>query len=140
MERIEFEILTNDLLESNLNDLILMDKQVFGIEAWGKENFRYQLPQKYDLSFLVKIDNKFIAYCINSKKEEDCYIHRIVINKDYKGKGLGGEMINYIQNQLNQKKISLKVNVNNIFAINFYFKMNFKIDSIQNEYYTMKRI
>lgn len=140
MERIEFEILTNDLLESSLNDLILMDKQAFGIEAWGKENFRYHLPYKYELSFVVKNDEKVIAFCINSKKVEDCYIHRIVIDKDYRGKGLGNEMINYIQNQLNQKKISLKVNVNNIFAINFYFKMNFKIDSIQNEYYTMKRI
>ena len=140
MERIEFEILTKDLLELNLDDLIFIDNQAFGIDAWGKDNFRYQLPLKYDLSFLVKMDSKLIAYCINSKKEEDCYIHRIVIKKDYKAKGLGGEMINYIQNQLNQKKISLKVNVNNIFAINFYFKMNFKIDSILNEYYTMKRI
>ena len=68
MERIEFEILTNDLLESSLNDLILMDKQAFGIEAWGKENFRYHLPYKYELSFVVKNDEKVIAFCINSKK------------------------------------------------------------------------
>lgn len=140
MERIEFEILTKELLELHLDDIILIDNQAFGSDAWGENNFRYQLPLKYDLSFLVKIDNKLIAYCINSKKEEDCYIHRIVIKNDYKGLGLGSKMINYILNQLNQKKISLKVNVNNIFAINFYFKMNFKIDSIQKEYYTMKRI
>ena len=140
MEKIEFKILTKDLLELNLDDLIFIDNQAFGIDAWGEDNFRYQLPQKYDLSFLVKIDDELIAYCINSKKEEDCYIHRIVIKKVYKGLGLGGEMINYIQNQLNQRKIRLKVNVNNVFAINFYFKMHFRIDSIHSEYYTMKRI
>ena len=48
-------------------------------------------------------------------------------------------MIKYIEKQLRQKKIALKVNVNNIFAVNFYFKMNFKIVDVLNEYYTMKK-
>ena len=139
MEEFEIKVLTESLLKDILSELILLDKQGFGEKAWDEEAYNYILPDKFKLSFIIEQKGEVIGFCINSLKEDYCYIHRIVVKRDFKRKGLGEEMIKYIEKQLRQKKIALKVNVNNIFAVNFYFKMNFKIVDVLNGYYTMKK-
>jgi ribosomal protein S18 acetylase RimI-like enzyme len=138
MEKITFKLLTKELLGVYLSELIKIDQQAFKAESWDAQAFNFSLPAKFEKSFVVFEKNKLIAFSINSMKEDFCHIHRIVVEDHYKSKGLGKKMIYFIENELKQKKISLKVNVNNIFAINFYFGLNFKIKSVQNEYYTMK--
>ena len=140
MEEFEIKVLTKSLLQDTLSELILLDKQGFGEEAWDEVAYNFCLPDKFKLSFILEQKGEVIAFCINSLKEDYCYVHRIVVKNDFKRKGLGEEMIKYIEKQLRQKKIALKVNVNNIFAINFYFKMNFKIISIEKEYYSMIKV
>lgn len=139
MEEFEIKVLTKSLLKETLSELILLDKQGFGEEAWDEAAYNFSLPDKFKLSFILEQKGEVIAFCINSLKEDYCYIHRIVVKSDFKRKGLGEEMIKYIEKKMRQKKIALKVNVNNIFAVNFYYKMNFKIVDVLNDYYTMKK-
>jgi ribosomal protein S18 acetylase RimI-like enzyme len=135
----EFKTLSIDTLKYCLNDLISLDKKAFQNLSWDENSFFFQLPGKFDNSFIVYKNKKIIAFCINSIKEDSLYIHRIVVDSKYKNNGIGSKMIYFLLNDMSHQKITLKVNVNNIFAINFYFKHNFKIINLDHEYYLMKR-
>jgi ribosomal protein S18 acetylase RimI-like enzyme len=140
MQDIKIKKLSFSELDNYIEELKVLDKLAFQDESWDDNAFKYSLPQKFEKSFFVIQDGKIIAYCINSIKEGVCYIHRLVVDQRIRKKGLGSIMINYIKSELKEDKIALKVNVNNIFAINFYFKMNFKIISIEKEYYSMIKV
>ena len=140
MQDIKIKKLSFSELDNYIEELKALDKLAFQDESWDDNSFKYSLPQKFEKSFFVIQDGKIIAYCINCIKEGVCYIHRLVVDQRIRKKGLGSIMINYIKSELKEDKIALKVNVNNIFAINFYFKMNFKIISIEKEYYSMIKV
>lgn len=138
MEKIKFCRFSEIDLDQYLDKIIEIDTSFFKELAWNKSAFHYELPEKVEKSFLVFNNEELIGYCVISKKNDFYHIHKIVVDNDFGNLGLGSKMIDFILNTLKITEIALKVDVNNIFAINFYFKHKFKIIDIQNGYYTMK--
>jgi ribosomal protein S18 acetylase RimI-like enzyme len=96
----------------------------FSNEFWTKENFEYPLPSKFELSFVVLINDTIIGYCIASIKNKSVYIHRFAIKSEMKkSDGFFKEILKHY----NQKKIYLMVNCENKPASLFYEKYGFNI-------------
>ena len=130
-------VLFKDFVLEYENEIILMDKtnisNNYNIEKWNKLNFEYNLPEKDNLSFIILLEHIIIGYIICSKKETNLYhIHRFCIDKLYQKNGYGKILLNHLilvlKEQNNLFKLSLYVHKNNINALKFYLKNEFKIN------------
>ena len=113
-------------------------------EAIEKETFK-QLIQ--DKQIYVIREEKIIGYVIVDIKEKNTYgmhyrkiinIDAICIDKDYRGKGAGSKLINYVIDlgkKENCTDLYLTVNEENTEAIKLYEKLGMKIRNIS---YSMK--
>ena len=96
---------------------------------WNKDNFLYELPDKWRFSFAVYEQDKLRAFCIASGKiKTSYYIHLVYISPEARGKKLGKKMIEYaklIAAENGKKKIELRCPVTNVSAAEFYKQMGF---------------
>tara|TARA_Y100000590_G_scaffold470619_1_gene667009 strand:+ start:1050 stop:1493 length:444 start_codon:yes stop_codon:yes gene_type:complete len=131
-------------MEYKIEKLVITDLR--DVEEIGK----LSLPIYYKLSDLIYIffDNLYLYYKIYNNKtdkilgfiiikkfERRHHIMSIGVLPEYRRKGLGSLLINYIK-ELDNDKISLYVLTNNKNAISFYNKNKFKEIQRVEDYYT----
>lgn len=111
-------------------------------ENWVEDNYLMDLPCKWDLSFTCSLNDEIVGYVFLSKKlENQIYIHRFIIDKNYRHKGIGKKILEQIQKEAidNINILSLRVNENNIEAQNFYKKNGFSIEDILDGDYVLSK-
>ena len=112
--------------------LIEIEKNVFDHSIYV-EDFRNYFYK--DTIKIWKISNKkIIGYVCFYHVKDEIEIIQICIIKSYQRKNYGSLVIDKMKN-LNIKKISLEVSVENAQAINFYLKNGFKKIGIRKNYY-----
>jgi len=119
-------------------------KRVLEIEM---ESFKDPYPASilidiYNLGagFLVaQQDNIVVGYIIFwIRYEDEGHIISIAVDKNYRRKGIGAELVNYaieIFKKCNVREIKLEVRIGNGEARKFYTKMSFKEKKIFEKYY-----
>lgn len=78
--------------------------------------------------------DKLVGFIIFKKLYETIDILYVVVEPDYRKKGIGSKLLNEII-KMECKHIMLEVNTKNIAAINIYKKNNFKIINTRKKYY-----
>ena len=122
---------------ANLEDLTAIDS----IGTLIKDNFSKQnhTRERINLDY-VKIfvyENQSI---IKGFIEIECHYEttdliNIAVLKEYQNQGIASSLLNYVIENINQQNIILEVNENNIKAIKFYQRNNFKEINRRNKYY-----
>jgi ribosomal protein S18 acetylase RimI-like enzyme len=65
------------------------------------------------------------------QKKAKCRLYLIAVNQNYKGKGIGKQLINYLENEIREKGLNLyglSVRKDNIDAIGFYNQNGYKVE------------
>ncbi len=78
---------------------------------------------------LLLYNNTPAGYCSFYLKESELFLSKIYLRKTLRGKGLGGKMLKFIQDEAvnnGLRQISLTVNKNNAKSIAAYVKLGFK--------------
>ena len=78
--------------------------------------------------------DKLVGFIIFKKLYETIDILYVVVEPDYRKKGIGSKLLNEII-KMEGKHIMLEVNTKNIAAINIYKRNNFKIINTRKNYY-----
>jgi hypothetical protein len=89
-----------ELSSNELNEVIQIDEICFGkIDSWEHENFSFPLPNKSDLSFCVRSDNKIVGFIVGSSfnlnGQLTSHINRIAILTEFKMYGIGSQLIHF---------------------------------------------
>ncbi len=121
---------------ANLEDLTAIDS----IGTLIKDNFSKQnhTRERINLDY-VKIFVYEDQSIIKGFIEIECHYEttdliNIAVLKKYQNQGIASSLLNVIEN-INQQNIILEVNENNIKAIKFYQRNNFKEINRRNKYY-----
>jgi perosamine synthetase len=105
------------ILENNWTDI--------GEEAWKKAQFELDLPGKWDLSFYIERDKKILGYAICSVEGDVGKLHKILVDRHFRGQGLGTKIWQEFLARLRKRnftKAEFKVHTKNESAINLYRK------------------
>ena len=98
---------------------------------WKEENFLYDLPKKWLLSFAVYDQNDLTGFCIASNKIPNVYyIHLIFISGKSRGQSLGTTMLEQAKKTAMEHhldRIELRCPESNTGALAFYQKKGFVI-------------
>ena len=132
------ERLTKELLISRLNEIIEISKEAIPGENWSEENYLYDLPRKWELSRVVIVDDKIVGYTIISEKESSLHLHKIVVKKNSRGKGIGRMLLQNLE-EIGEKSVTLKVGIENVDAKKFYASLNYLKICEGNGYETFRK-
>lgn len=89
-----------------------------------------QINSEGYLYYLIYKDSSAIGYFAIQTREEELFLSKFYILKEFRSKGIGKQSIEFIKNlhlQFQFKKIVLTVNKNNLDTISSYKKFGFKI-------------
>jgi ribosomal protein S18 acetylase RimI-like enzyme len=102
-------------------------------KIYNYESLLNQFSELNHLFFLISLNGKDIGFIsISSRNEEDFFIHKFYVDQDCANTGIGTQILSQLEKKLSPKTISLTVNRQNFKSINFYFKNNFKIKSVED--------
>ena len=102
-----------------------------------KDRFYKELLSKNRVTFIYTKDEEYIAEIsiVFNKNDEDysipdkrLYISRIIVKKEFRGKGYGKKLMNYViefAKREKYKELSLGVNLDNYIALKLYVNLGF---------------
>ena len=112
--------------------LVQIEKVIFKNRSLESELKIYEKQEYY---FVWKIEiKKIIGFISFLHVQDEIEILKIGIIKSYRGNNYGSKLIDEIK-KLKIKKIFLEVSIQNVNAINFYFKNGFKKIGVRKGYY-----
>lgn len=109
------------IIETNIDEI----KDIF------KEIFNQELKLNIYSKIIAYKEDKIIGFIIYDDIYDRYEIEYIGVLEEYRNKGIGSKLMEYLDN----KNISLEVDVNNENAIKLYEKYGFKKVSIRKNYY-----
>lgn len=99
---------------------------------YSAESLTEQMTIKNQPFYLVENKGKTIGF-ISISGEHEVFIHKFYIDQDEQGQGIGTLVFHQLNNLVpNAKSYTLTVNRKNYKSINFYFKLGFVIDHIDD--------
>uniref|UniRef100_A0A6C0EIH9 N-acetyltransferase domain-containing protein n=1 Tax=viral metagenome TaxID=1070528 RepID=A0A6C0EIH9_9ZZZZ len=123
----------NEINKIDIERLVFIGEQCLPI-FYDSDSIEYLLNTDGYLLYKILLDNLIIGYCFIENIEDRCHILSIAILKEYRNKGIGGNIIEYIK-LLNKNKISLYVHLENKKAIRFYNNNGFIVKKLLENYY-----
>jgi len=121
--------LTKELALDRLEDILALEDNwtEIGDEPWNSDNLMYELPEKWELSYIAMGGEEIIGYQIGSLRDEVVYLHKIVIDQKKRVKGAGRKLLKaFLEKSLKKgiERVRFKVRTDNP-AVGFYEKLDF---------------
>lgn len=127
---IAYTVLDESKAKLTVLDLMKIDHSAEW-QGWSENQFLANLPLKWELSLVAKLDERVIGFLLASKKDAGAHIHRFVVSKEERGHGVGSNLLKHFHKLLATRNdirpiITLKVECLNEDAIRFYKANGFR--------------
>lgn len=124
--------------EQDIDDIVELESLCFNV-PWSRDAFVNELTQNERAMYIIaRHNNNVVAYAGMWKIFEEGHITNIAVHPQYRRKGVGSQLIEYMINMArknNIKRMTLEVSVANIGAQNLYYKFGFCREGIRKKYY-----
>ena len=129
-----------EITEMTLDDLEQMKNTLYSDfdNFWSYNVLKQELENDKTKYIIAKEKNEVVGFAGISVIFDEATLNNIVVKKSYRGKGIGGEMLETLIDlcsYMNLKTFTLEVNVENTPAIKLYEKFGFKNLGIRKKYY-----
>ncbi|MGY4883969.1 MAG: GNAT family N-acetyltransferase [Nanobdellota archaeon] len=68
-------------------------------EKFSLDEVKDYLKDKFDLTFVAKLNKKIVGVIIATLWKEYCYLYLFVVDKKHRHKGIGNMMMDYLENK-----------------------------------------
>ena len=120
-------MLANDILKEHYDPIIGVIQNDYMLNKFQSvQALTEQLEQNYRYYFVCNMDDEKVGFIGFYPREEDLYLSKFYLNKNYRGKGIAMDMFEFVKSQAKQlgfSSITLNVNKNNAIAIRAYEKL-----------------
>lgn len=130
-----------EILNMTLDDFYMIEpiyNSAFD-DFWKPENLKSELENINSKCIVAKLDNNILGFAGIWFSVDDAHITNIVVNKDYRHKGIGSKLLErliILAKEQNKTSLTLEVNTKNINAQKLYLKFGFKNLGIRKKYYS----
>lgn len=119
----KFIQLTRNFAEKKSDELLnLLNEWTY--LNWNIENILYNLPNKWDLSYVLYINDKIAGLYIGSEKiQGKFYLHLLYVSEKFRGQNIGVYLFNHIKSIAKKRtliQIELRCPESNVKALKFY--------------------
>ncbi|HQQ93314.1 MAG TPA: GNAT family N-acetyltransferase [Bacteroidia bacterium] len=100
-------------------------------KMYSSESLLEQISEKQNRFFIIQDGQITLGFIsIIQENNTDWFLSKFYINQNFARKGIGSSVFKNILEGLDPTRIKLTVNRQNFKAINFYFKLGFRIQSV----------
>jgi [ribosomal protein S18]-alanine N-acetyltransferase len=126
------EFLIRKVSKSDIPEILLIENESFGNEAFSQNQFIRHLKSKNSFFFAAVSKSRITGYVILLKRSNGKYlrIYSIAVEKKSRGKHVGRLLINLSEKIATEEKkagLSLEVSTENQGAVAFYINHNFLV-------------
>lgn len=122
---------------SDLAQAALLEKKYFSV-PWSEENLRQSLERPDYLFLVAEEEGRVVGYAGLLRVLDEGDITNIVIDQEFRGKGLGSELTGTLLAEgrgLGIRAFTLEVRVSNAAAIHIYERLGFVSEGIRKRFY-----
>jgi ribosomal protein S18 acetylase RimI-like enzyme len=133
--------LTKELAEAKIAELLEIEKTITD-QRWTADNFLMDLASKWEYSLAALDEDRVIAFSVCSLKGANLHIHRTVALPEYRGKGLGEDMMDIVTAKCSAggiRSITLKVHESNMGAQRFHERLGFRRVATEGSRYIYRK-
>ena len=108
------------------------------ISFWTKQQWAGELKKEGTKVLVLFLSSLVVGICVFHVVLDEAQINFFVINNNYRKKGYGTHLMNYLIKQceiLNINKLLLEVSLSNTTAEKFYSRFDFRTVGIRKNYY-----
>ena len=108
------------------------------ISLWSKNQWADEFKKKGIKVVGILLSDLVVGICVFHVVLDEAQINFFVVNKNFRKKGFGTLLMNYLIKQCEKLKINrlfLEVSINNAQAENFYSRFDFSTVGIRRNYY-----
>ena len=120
-----------------LDDLERLEIQSFGVNAYSRYTLEHLI--KNSSFFIIALyENRVVGYICGEVEGEKGHLKSITVDKEYRMKGIGNEILLLFEKHLKQhgiRSVFLEVSVENKIALNFYIKRGYRIIKLIPHFY-----
>lgn len=130
-------ITLRDIAEGDLPKLMALERACFE-DAWTTEMMKNELVRDGFCGVLAETDGEIAGYVCGYTLFEDAELPKIAVLKDYRGRGLGGLLLDLFSEKARQRgaeRIFLEVRASNEPALRLYQSRGFEKTRIRKRYY-----
>ena len=129
-----------DIMTMTLEDLEEMKDTLYSDfdNFWSYNVLKQELVSQNTTYIIAKENSEVVGFAGISVCLDEATLNNIVVKKSYRGKGIGGELLESLIelcSDMNMKLLTLEVNTQNTPAIKLYEKFGFKNQGIRKKYY-----
>ena len=126
--------------EDHLGQIMLLEHECFGKDAWAEETMRFELLADHTRYFVLEIDGKLLGYAGLSKVpgSEQADVQTIAVDAALRGQGFGRKLMDRLLTEartLHANEIFLEVRADNLVAQNLYESLGFEHIDTRKRYY-----
>lgn len=118
--------------------LSLLEKDIFGSDAWSEDDFKETLCCDYAY-YLVARDGDDVIGCAGLRNMcGDADITNVFVRKDYRRRGIAEEMLRKLMTESKEigvRNFTLEVRSSNDAAIRLYEKLGFRSEGVRPGFY-----
>ena len=130
-------VLIREWTEKDLPKIMAVERACFS-DPWTTEMLKGEFAKTGFCGVLVEADGEIVGYACATAVFEDADLPKIAVLKEYRGKGLGGKLIDGLFERaaaLGVTRIFLEVRVSNENALALYYNRGFEKTRIRKRYY-----
>ena len=122
--------------KEDIEDVFLLEQRIFEDE-WSLQSFYSELENpEVSIPLVVEEDKQIIGYAIVWYYADELHISNFAISPEYRRRGLGRRLLNYIMNLVSDYKFAyLEVRMSNRPAIALYEQYGFEPLYVRERYY-----
>ena len=118
--------------------LSLLEKEIFGEDAWSEDDFRETICCDYAYYLIAKDGDEVIGCAGLRNMCGDADITNVFVRKEYRRRGIAEEMLKKLMTDsagIGARNFTLEVRASNVPAISLYEKLGFVSEGIRPGFY-----
>ena len=123
--------------ESDLPETLEIEQTTL-YSPWSRDMFMTEIARQSKSLTVFKVENRLIGYLCFWKVMDEAHLLNVSLHADFRGKGLGKFIMDYLENTCNQNGLSrilLEVAGTNYTAIKLYKKCGFVKVGLRKGFY-----
>ena len=131
------QITVRPLQKEDIEEVAALEAKCFQ-DAWTKEQLISAFSRADFYGLALEIENRLIGYVCATKLFEEAELLLIAVEKDYRGQGLGGALMDAFLKDMKSsgaERVFLEVRLSNVAAKTLYERRGFATVRVREKYY-----
>ena len=120
-----FRTLSRDICIEQMSFLLSLTADMRDWPPWTEENFLFDAPKKWELSFLSDAG----VAIMSMPEPAHVHLHLLAVRPSSRGQGHGSRIMQEIKRRAGENRLTLKVPHDSAGAVSFYKRNGFEFDT-----------